>query len=80
MAAEWFYEAELSRLRWEWVSAVREYAQHRSDASLMRARTACEAYTRRAARLRRAQQRTVEPSLVLDVTGARRWRAEGSPR
>jgi hypothetical protein len=56
MTAEWFFEDELSRLRWEWVSAMREYARHRSEASLARVRTSCDAYTQRVAQLRRAEQ------------------------
>jgi hypothetical protein len=53
MAADWFFEEELSRLRWEWVDALREYARDRNEASLRQVRTTCEAYTKRAARLRR---------------------------
>lgn len=53
MAADWFFEEELSRLRWEWVAAVREYNMERNEASLRRVRATCEAYTARAARLRR---------------------------
>jgi hypothetical protein len=53
MAADWFFEKELSRLRWEWVDALREYGRERNDASLRHVRTTCDAYTRRAARLRR---------------------------
>ena len=56
MTAEWFFEDELSRLRWEWVSAMREYAWNRSEASLARVRTSCDAYTKRVAQLRRAAQ------------------------
>jgi hypothetical protein len=56
MAAEWFFDDELSRLRWEWVDALRDYAQRRDEASLRLVRTTCDAYTRRAAQLRRAAQ------------------------
>jgi hypothetical protein len=57
MAAEWFFEEELSRLRWEWVTALREYGRQRNDVSLRRVRSTCDAYTQRAAWLRRADRR-----------------------
>ena len=59
MAADWFFEEELSRLRWEWVDALRAYGRDRNDASLRQVRVTCDAYTRRAARLRRDERRAV---------------------
>jgi hypothetical protein len=55
MAAEWFFEEELSRLRWEWVAALREYGRLQNEASLRKVRFTSDAYTRRAARLRREE-------------------------
>jgi hypothetical protein len=57
MTEGWFFEEELSRLRWEWVDALREYGRQRDEASLRRVRETCDAYTRRAARLRRDERR-----------------------
>lgn len=54
MAADagWFYEDELSRLRWEWVAALRDYARGDSPAQLRRVEVARDAYVGRAQRLR----------------------------
>ena len=54
MAADagWFYEDELSRLRWEWVAALRDYARGDSPAQLRRVESARDAYVGRAQRLR----------------------------
>jgi hypothetical protein len=54
MAAEtaWFYEDELSRLRWEWVDALRDYGRGGSPAQLQRLERARDAYVGRAKRLR----------------------------
>jgi hypothetical protein len=60
MTPGWFFEDELSRLRWEWVGAMRQYAQQRSEASLRRARITRDAYTKRAADLHRAEQSTID--------------------
>ena len=58
MAAEkdWFYEDELSRLRWEWVDALRDYGRDGSAAELRRLEGARDAYVGRAKRLRSAAQ------------------------
>lgn len=58
MAAEkdWFYEHELSRLRWEWVDALRDYGRDGTPAELRRLETARDAYVGRAKRLRSEAQ------------------------
>lgn len=58
MAAEtdWFYEDELSRLRWEWVAALREYGRGESPDRVRRLEIARDAYVGRATKLRTSQQ------------------------
>ncbi len=53
---DWFYEDELSRLRWEWVDALRDYGRGGSPAGLRRLEIARDAYVGRAKRLRTAAQ------------------------
>lgn len=49
---DWFYEDELSRLRWEWVAALRDYGRDSGPAELRRLEHARDAYVGRAKRLR----------------------------
>jgi hypothetical protein len=54
MAAEteWFFDDELSRLRWQWVAALREYGRGSRASTLQQVHAAQEAYVTRAGRLR----------------------------
>jgi hypothetical protein len=49
---EWFFEDELSRLRWQWVATLREYGRGSRTATLQQVHSAQEAYVARAGRLR----------------------------
>jgi hypothetical protein len=49
---DWFFEDELSRLRWEWVDALRRYGRDGSPAELRALEDARDAYVGRAKRLR----------------------------
>jgi hypothetical protein len=52
VAEQWFFDEELTRLRWEWVGLIREYGRSRLPAALARAHEAHRRYVERADLLR----------------------------
>jgi hypothetical protein len=55
VSGDWFYETELSRLRWEWVDALRAYGRSGAPADVQRLEAARAAYVGRAQRLRSSE-------------------------
>jgi hypothetical protein len=61
MAENWFFDDELTRLRWQWVASVRDYscgASPRRGPALRRAHATANAYFDRLTRLQRHRSRS----------------------